>query len=291
MSQVVDYSWGRVGGSDASHAAAVAAAGYVGAMRYLCHPADGIKRLTKGELDVLHAAGLAVGVVWETTADRAGRGRDAGRADAVEANRQMDALGFPVDRPCYYAVDFDASPAQVAPYFDGVAAVGGRDWGVYGSYRIVEGLAARTDWLWQCAAWSGNGAGSGGSIQGRRLSRRARLFQRVGYVLNDTCDVNDVLSDDWGGWHPDHPTTPPEDEVTPEQMNQLGTWMQEQAANVVNLVNRRIDALAWGIVAGNVKVLEAINKAQAGGGQIDVDAVAAEVSTAVADELAKRMQD
>lgn len=204
MSQVVDYSWGRVGGSNATHAAAVAAAGYVGAMRYLCYPDPG-KQLTKPELDALHAAGIAVGVVWETTANRSGQGRAAGQADAVEANRQADALGFPADRPIFYAVDFDTSADVVRPYFAGAADVAGRPVGVYGSYRVVEGLGL--DWSWQCAAWSGNGEGSGGSIQGRRLSRRARLFQRVGYVLGDTCDVNDVLAPDWGGWHPDQPTT------------------------------------------------------------------------------------
>lgn len=283
MGQVVDYSWGRVGGSDRTHARAIADAGYVGAMRYLCYPDRG-KRLERPELDLLHAAGLAVGVVWETTASRSGQGRDAGRADAVEANRQAGDLGFPMDRPIFYAVDFDADPNTVAPYFAGCADVGGRPVGVYGSYRIVEALGL--DWCWQCAAWSGNGQGSGGSIQGRRLSRRARLFQRVGYVLGDTCDVNDMLADDWGGWHPDHPSTPQEDDVTPEQMDTLGRWMQEQAANVIASTNAKIDALAWGIVAGNVKVLEAVNKAAAGGGQVDVDAIAAEV----ADEIAQRMQ-
>lgn len=41
------YSWGRVGGTNTAHARAVGAAGYVGAMRYLCYPGD-----------VLEAAGL-----------------------------------------------------------------------------------------------------------------------------------------------------------------------------------------------------------------------------------------
>ena len=193
MPEVVDYSWGRVGGNNASHAQAVAAAGYVGAMRYLCYPGDGIKQLRAGEVAALHAQGLAVGVVWETTSNRAGQGFDAGRADAQEANRQADALGFPADRPIYYAVDFDASPDVVRPYFDGARAAGGRPVGVYGSFRVVEGLDL--DWVWQCAAWS----------YGKR-SGKARLFQKVGYVLGQTCDANDVLADDWGGWHPDHPT-------------------------------------------------------------------------------------
>ena len=199
MPEVVDYSWGRVGGNNASHAQAVAAAGYVGAMRYLCYPGAGIKQLRADEVAALHANGLAVGVVWETTASRAGDGFAAGQADAQEANRQADAIGFPADRPIYYAVDFDTSADVVRPYFDGARAAGGRPVGVYGSFRVVEGLDL--DWVWQCAAWS----------YGKR-SGKARLFQKVGYVLGQTCDENDVLADDWGGWHPDHPTPTPEDE-------------------------------------------------------------------------------
>lgn len=204
MPQVVDYSWGRVGGTDTNHAAAVKAAGYIGAVRYLCYPGDGIKQLRAGELAALHAQGLAVGVVWETTADRAGQGYNAGQSDAAEANRQADALGFPADRPIYYAVDFDGRWENVKPYFDGARANGGRPVGIYASYGVVE--ACDVGWVWQCAAWSGNGNGTAGNIDGRRLSAKARLFQRVGYVLGQTCDVNDVLADDWGGWHPDHPT-------------------------------------------------------------------------------------
>lgn len=225
MPQVVDYSWGRVGGTDTNHAAAVKAAGYIGAVRYLCYPGDGIKQLRAGELAALHAQGLAVGVVWETTADRAGQGYNAGQSDAAEANRQADALGFPADRPIYYAVDFDGRWENVKPYFDGARANGGRPVGIYGSYGVVE--ACDVGWVWQCAAWSGNGNGTAGNIDGRRLSAKARLFQRVGYVLGQTCDVNDVLADDWGGWHPDHPTPQPEDddvttlpEVQQEFMNQ-----------------------------------------------------------------------
>lgn len=203
MAQVVDYSYGRVGGTNISHARAVAEAGFVGAIRYLCWPDGSIKQITRAELEALWAFNLSVGFVWETTADRASRGFAAGHADAVEANHQMSALGVPGHVPIYYAVDFDARPEQVRSYFEGALSVAsGAPVGVYGSYRVIEGLADLTDWLWQCAAWSGNGSGTGGSIQGRRLSEHAVLFQRVGYVLGETCDVNDVLAPDWGGYHP-----------------------------------------------------------------------------------------
>jgi len=205
MADVYDWSWGRVGGSNASHALAVKNDGAVGAIRYFCWPSDGAKRLSVQELAALHQVRLPVAPVWETYASRAGDGWSAGVEDALAADAQADALGFPADRPIYYAVDFQAYPSQVLPYFLGVASIARRPWGVYGHYDIIETMVQYTPWLWQCAAWSGVGSGSGGSIQGRRLSKHALLFQRVGYVLNGTCDANNVvaLSNDWGGWHPD----------------------------------------------------------------------------------------
>lgn len=194
---VLDYSYARPG------PAQIAADGYLGVIRYLCHPGDS-KRLTASERDRLHAAGLAVGLVWETTAARPLAGYGAGAADAVAANRYADDLDWPPDRPIFYAVDTDTGPDQVRAYFAAVANTGGRPWGLYGSYRVVEGFAGITPWLWQCAAWSGTGRGTGGSIEGRRLSRHAVLFQRVAQVYAGAADVNDVLAADWGGWHPTH---------------------------------------------------------------------------------------
>ncbi len=224
MSQVVDYSWAR------PNPAAIAAAGYIGAVRYLAtdDPANAGKILRQPELAALHAAGLAVAVVWETTANRAGEGYAPGAGDAQAADRMADTLGWPADRPIYYAVDFQASPGQVDAYFQGVASAARRPWGVYGHYGIIEAYAGRTRYLWQCAAWSGQGAGTGGSIDGRRLSAHAVLYQRVGYVLGDTCDANDVLAPDWGGWHPNLTPTVEDD-------------MPYSEDDLVRIVGRAID--------------------------------------------------
>lgn len=298
MARVVDYSYARVDGRNETHALAISEAGFEGALRYLCWPQSGDeggrgKRLTPSECRALWERGLKIGLVWETTADRAGKGFQAGHVDAVEANRQADALGFPNWVPIYYAVDFDADPGTVRPYFDGVASTAGANpFGVYGSYRVVEGLHDMTPWIWQCAAWSGTGAGSGGSLQGRRLSQYACLYQYVGYVLRDTCDVNEVLKP-WGGYLPGDANPSQEDDVTPEQMAQLGTWMQEQAKVVNDHTDAKIDALAWGVVAGNVKVIQAlteeIRKQTGGEVNLDADALSAQVSGAVLDEMAKRL--
>lgn len=207
MTKAVDYSFAR------PDPGTIKAAGYDFAVRYL--GSDPGKRLTIGERDRLHAAGIAVGLVWETSASRTLGGEAAGRADAQEANRQADALGFPADRVIFYAVDFDASAGQISgpitSYFTGVASARGRTPGVYGSYFVIEYLVGGglVTCGWQCAAWSGNGQGSGGEVEGRRLSQHACMFQRATPVLGGSCDHNDVLMEPtpWA-WHPNQTTAP-----------------------------------------------------------------------------------
>lgn len=163
---IVDYSWNH------PDPVALKAAGYVGAMRYLARTVDA-KLLQASERDALHAAGLGIGLVWETTASRAGEGEAAGVADVRSAEALADDLGVPDDLPIFYAVDFDAGPAQVAPYVEGVRANARRPVGLYGSFRIVEGI--EVDWYWQCAAWSKG-----------RISDRTHLYQRIGAPVPGT---------------------------------------------------------------------------------------------------------
>jgi len=155
---LVDYSFAR------PDPAAIKAAGYVGVMRYLSNTPG--KNLSAAERDALHAAGLSIGLVWETTASRAGQGLLAGRADAQAACAQAKALGYPINCPLFFAVDYDAAPSAVAPYFVGIKAVATYPVGVYGSYRIVE--ASSVPYHWQASAWSGG-----------KVSSRAHLYQRL----------------------------------------------------------------------------------------------------------------
>jgi hypothetical protein len=167
-------------------------------MRYLSHEPG--KNLSAAERDALFAAGLTVGLVWETAADRALAGFTAGASDAREANAQADALGWPRTTTLGYAVDFSpaaltravadhghalgpvehgrrqiasrgrraldsALKAQmpvVRDYFAGVVSTGGRPVAVYGSFQVVESVvgAGLAHCGWQCAAWSGQ-AGPG----------------------------------------------------------------------------------------------------------------------------------
>ena len=317
MTQAVDYSWARPG------AANIAAVGYVGAVRYLGRDTRG-RDLGAGELAELHAAGLEVGVVWETVADRAGHGADAGAYDARQADAEADRLGWPDDGVVYAAVDFDAAVGQVHPYLEAFAGELRRTPGVYGHYDVVEAFV-RPDggglfrFGWQCAAWSGSGEGSGGSLRTgdgsrRRLSRHACLFQHVGYVYpggeaGGPCDVNDVLAP-WGGWHPDRKVA---------DMGWLSTWTPEDRTAMLDEVTERLvgsesfaDAVgraALAYVSGLAKsppnpkpgtevatnlgdVVNIVLGIRGGGGSVDVSVIEAalrELPGDVVDELAARL--
>ena len=177
MTLILDYAWAK------PTPAAIKAAGYSGVMRYLSP--DATKNLTKAEATGLLATGLSIGLVWESTASRAGQGFAAGAADAATAEAQATAIGYPFSAALFYAVDFDAAPAAVAPYFAGIASRAARPVGIYGSARVVEGVSAA--WKWQACAWSAG-----------RVSASAHLYQRlratVAHPISGT-DENIILHD------------------------------------------------------------------------------------------------
>jgi hypothetical protein len=217
----------------------------LGALRYLSY--DPGKNLSIWERDSLWAAGLAIGLIWETTARRPEAGFDGGRQDAVEANNQADFLGWPGDRPLYYAVDFQTGAGGVVTdYFNGANSVGRRPVGVYGTYDVIEGLVGGgvVGWGWQCAAWSGDGWGTGGSIGGRRASVHARLFQHPVPVMGGMCDANDVLQNDWGGFIP---PVSPEDVASVQQAVAAAQTQVLQAGSTG-------DAVVWAQIFLNKKL-------------------------------------
>lgn len=172
MAQLVDYAWTK------PTPAQIIAAGYEGVLRYLS--TDSSKNLTPGERDALLDAGLSIGLVWETTATRAGQGYVAGQHDVQAAEAQAAALGYPMGCPIFYAVDYDAAPAAVVPYFQGVQGLARWPVGVYGSANVIEAVPAM--WKWQTTAWSHG-----------RVSPRAHLYQTLLPSLAG-CDLNKVLS-------------------------------------------------------------------------------------------------
>lgn len=185
----VDYSYARPGG------AALAAGGYRFAIRYLAEDARGI---TDDEVRDLHAHGVAIVAVYEGRGGEPLNGYEQGVADGAYAHRTMHLLGFPEDRPCYFAVDFDVIGSQLGPigsYFRGVAAsMGVERVGVYGDtdalgYLRQYGLAR---WFWQAMApaWSQYQA-----FDGRHI------YQYAGGTVNGgAVDFNLAYAEDYGQW-------------------------------------------------------------------------------------------
>jgi hypothetical protein len=169
---VVDYSGAR------PSMASLKKANTVGVMRYLSHNPG--KNLTHAEAKQLHDAGFWIGLVWETTANRAGQGAAAGAQDVKDAEAMADALGYPKGAVIFYAVDYDANPGSVQPYFHAVKAGAKRPVGIYGSYRVV--MAGFCDYRWQATAWSHG-----------LHDPNANLYQLVGGGALPGTDFNNLL--------------------------------------------------------------------------------------------------
>lgn len=193
----LDYSAGY------PRAAAISAAGYGFVCRYLDNGFPGRANLTSAELSDMRAHGVAVAVVWESAANRAAAGHDAGVADARAADVAVTAAGA-AGWPVYFAVDYDlpdAAPGStdpraklgaVADYFAGVVSVlGVGRTGVYGGFWAVSRVldAGLASYAWQTAAWSGN-----------NTDPRIHLHQCTEAVTVDgiSCDVNEARQADYG---------------------------------------------------------------------------------------------
>ena len=191
MTEGVDYSFARPGG------AALRAAGKSFAVRYVPYQGDQGKGLKADELADLQANGIAVGLVFESTAGRMLDGYGAGVTDATVSLASAALLGFPKDRPIYFACDTDTTADQLASvrnYLDGAASVLGRARiGVYGEYDVIDhclGTGAAT-WFWQTYAWSGG-----------RLHPMAHLYQyQNDQAINGAAvDFDRALVADFGQW-------------------------------------------------------------------------------------------
>lgn len=191
---ILDYSWARPSPQSLKDYPAV------GVMRYLGPGTNG-RDVTAGELESLMGAGLGVGFVWETSANRVLQGYDAGCYDASQVDYHAGRLGIPDGVPIYYAADCDVDPSEtwgaVLDYYAGALASchPARSYGeadvldmVHDTFGMAHG--------WQPAATSWSDG---------RLSVNASMYQRWPYVMNDQCDQNDVLVPNdridwlWGG--------------------------------------------------------------------------------------------
>lgn len=129
-------------------------------MRYFV-PRSMNKSLTTDEADSAHAAGIALGLVYETTANRALQGRNAGVNDAETVNKLIEEYHPPLYTAIYFAVDCDVVPSQmstVVEYFQGIKDTLNRRYkiGVYGGRRVLKYLKTQKDlcdYYWSAYAW------------------------------------------------------------------------------------------------------------------------------------------
>jgi hypothetical protein len=171
----VDYSFDR------ANLAELKRLGYRFVIRYLTGSG---KALTVAERRDLEAHGLAVGVVYETTAGRAAAGHAAGEHDAQVARAAAANVGL-AGIPIYMAVDDDLSFATVRPYFEGASRVLGKGKrGAYASGLVLRQLmhAGLIDFAWE--------AGARGWGDGRRFEGAHILQDPAGHVASASADVN-----------------------------------------------------------------------------------------------------
>jgi hypothetical protein len=185
-----DYSAGRI----APAALLAARCGVV--FRYVSTPGNP-KNIAAAELAELVAAGIGVGLVYETSADWMLGGYNAGVAAARSARAQATAAGYGPGCRLWFAADFDATPAQVAVILDclhGCADAEGSPTRValYGGLHAIKAAAdAGFGAPWQTVAWSG------GVWDPRAVIRQTGKQQVIGGV---SVDVNELTTADLGQW-------------------------------------------------------------------------------------------
>lgn len=151
---------------------------YEGVGRYINFVSGSHNDLTGAEKDALFAAGKKIFVYWQNGKGESLIGFDGGVAVAKEANRQMDAKGFPKELPIVYVGnDNNITTDQLKDYFRGLMSVPGRPVGGYGDFDDIEYLATLPgiSTLVQTLAWSGD-----------RVSSEANLYQRAPIASGST---------------------------------------------------------------------------------------------------------
>lgn len=222
-------------------------------MEFVCRylVPSGWKALTRREAEIISESGLRIVSVFETTADRALGGRQAGLNDGAVAARTAAQVGQPEGSTIYFAVDFDARTSQMQTVLDYIQAAGEASsnflTGVYGSYAVIEatqaaGVCSR---YWQTRAWSYG-----------KVSSYATLHQYdcgpdgLGKVVHGIrVDLNEAFQD-VGGWSTMDKQTLPQlpADVANNIINSYlkKTWEDcERERAMAKLEDRTADAAAW----------------------------------------------
>lgn len=161
------------------------------------------KNLTPEGARALTAAGLSIVSVFEAAGNKySAFNASQGHKDALQALKLAQACGQPEGSGLYFAVDYDASPAEIdggiTEYFKAVrTALGARfRIGVYGSGmvcdRLDQELLAELFWLGGAMGWRGS-----------RSYSRAHIRQGLPgnyYQLGVEVDPNTAIDGDFGQW-------------------------------------------------------------------------------------------
>lgn len=208
------------------------AKGYESAVRYL--PKNGsssVHVIGHHEFVDLTNHGISVALVYEAPSGaRAGAGHAAGVSDAKFALGKAREVVATEPRCVYMAVDFDAEPSAVVPYFQGAKSVLGSACGAYGSFRVLDRLLndGLISFGWQTAAWSKG-----------QLRQGIALYQRVGAHDIDgvTVDLDVICRNDFGQ-HPapfgSRPMIVTEDDVTDEDKRDIVRKVLEALDNAAD---------------------------------------------------------
>jgi hypothetical protein len=200
-----------------NYAGKIKAAGFSYVGRYL-------KNVQAAEIAALHAAGLGVWAIFETTTSRSLQGASAGAQDGVAARQQAQAHGFPAESVIYATTDMDATPVQipvVGAYYAAFAAnCLPYGCGAYASGNVLTYLAKNVStviipWLAGAMGWGGSrtydATGAWAMKQGPDLGAHTGTFAGVPFpALGFDYDPNVIA-------HPER----------------IGAWMPQAAASSV----------------------------------------------------------
>lgn len=153
------------------------------------------KNLTRGEVVDLGQNGFNLFSIYEDGINDWARGYEGGVDNARRYLNQAAALGVPLTRPCYFAVDTDVSPTEprLHGYFQGASDIlGAMRRGCYGSTGVLRALksAGLIDFTFRSmsTAWNG-GAGNANEFS----------ITQNGYI-NNQFDRDATASGDFGQW-------------------------------------------------------------------------------------------
>lgn len=166
-----------------------------------------LKNLRAAEVAALHNAGLAIVLIWETTAMRALGGEGAGVVDGTRARDMASALGAPAGTAIYLTADFgetQVEDAAVLAYFAAAKRVfaDAARTGVYAEGAVCQTAldAGTADFTWLAG---------GGRMRGTPeflASGKATIVQDVGdkqgLDLGISIDSDTAIDGDIGAWTP-----------------------------------------------------------------------------------------